>query len=87
MADPDTQASSDVLKAFIVTIDWPHAEERLFMAYAQDADRAEALAHEKLIELEDLEEDEDLDGAETTIRALEVEGAPVPQNEALIWVV
>tara|TARA_Y100000815_G_scaffold263209_1_gene277510 strand:- start:803 stop:1036 length:234 start_codon:yes stop_codon:yes gene_type:complete len=72
--------------AYIITIQWPHAEKRLFMAYAQNEAIAQTLAHEKLIELGDLEEDEDLEGAETIIHADEVVGAPCPDEEKIFWV-
>lgn len=76
------------MEAYLIELDWPHAEHRLFMAYATSESRAKEMAEQKLVELEDLEVGElDSPASEATLVAHKVDGAPLPPADLLLWVV
>ena len=76
------------MKTYIVRVDWPHSEERMFLIYAGTTETAEVMAEDKLIELGDADPGELSDpNSEIDLIVIEVEGAAVPEHPSLIWVV
>jgi len=75
------------MKAYIVDVDWPHSEDRMFLVYASTPEAAEAIAEEKLIALGDVEPGDISDpNSEVGLIVIEAEGACVPEHPALIWI-
>ena len=76
------------MKTYIIVVDWPHREDRMFLVYANTEQEAEAMAEKKLIELGDAEPNEISDpSSEIDLIAMEAEGATAPEQPELIWIV